>query len=314
MDSEATLADAQGARGQFGVERETLRRLSRRSDVRGLLQLGGHALLLAATGFLVWASRGTGWLVPAIVLHGAVLDFLFCALHESVHGTAFASRRLNEAVAALSGALLLLPPRFFRYFHFAHHRFTQDPVRDPELAQPAAASLGVYLWRASGLPNWGRRLSVTLRHALTGRVSEPYIPADQHQAIVREARLLWACYVGIAGVSLYLQRADALLYWVLPAMAGQPFLRLYLMAEHTGCELSGNTLRNTRTTFTNAFVHFVAWRMPFHVEHHCFPSVPFHALAELHRLLAPQGEVTARGYLTVHRGLLRQFRARAPRA
>src|SRR5207253_6601747 len=74
------------------LDRETVRRLSQRSDARGLLQLGIHAGLLFATGFLLWASRGHLWLAPAIVLHGLVLNFLFCALHESIHRTAFASR------------------------------------------------------------------------------------------------------------------------------------------------------------------------------------------------------------------------------
>ena len=83
-----------------GLDRETVRRLSQRSDARGFLQLGIHAGLLFATGFLVWASRGHLWLAPAIVLHGLVLNFLFCALHESIHRTAFASRWANDLVAS----------------------------------------------------------------------------------------------------------------------------------------------------------------------------------------------------------------------
>jgi fatty acid desaturase len=41
--------------------------------------------------------------------------------------TAFKSRRLNRGVAFAAGLFLLLPPNWFRYFHFAHHRHTQDP-------------------------------------------------------------------------------------------------------------------------------------------------------------------------------------------
>ena len=189
------------------LDRETVRRLSQRSDARGFLQLGIHAGVLFATGFLVWASRGHLWLAPAIVLHGLVLNFLFCALHESIHRTAFASRWANDLVASVCGALLLLPREFFRFFHFAHHRFTQDLARDPELAQPSPATLASYLWRASGMPNWHKRFTVTLRHALTGHVAEPFVPPDKYPLIVREARILWACYLGVALVSLYFQRA-----------------------------------------------------------------------------------------------------------
>ena len=75
-----------------GLERETVRRLSQRSDLQGHLQLGIHLALLIATGFLVFLSRGKPWVVPALVLYGVVLSFLFCALHETIHGTAFADR------------------------------------------------------------------------------------------------------------------------------------------------------------------------------------------------------------------------------
>ena len=120
-----------------------------------------------------------------------------------------ARRALNDAVAWLCGALLVLPPNYFRIFHFAHHRFTQNRARDPELAVPAPATPAAYWWRVSGLPYWRERLQTTLRHALTGRVTEPFVPPARAAEVVREARTLWACYLGIAAVSLYLQRAVA---------------------------------------------------------------------------------------------------------
>jgi fatty acid desaturase len=303
MDSE--LGPGSGT----GVDRGTLRRLSRRSDARGLRQLALHSILLCVTGFLVSRSRGSAWLVPAVVLHGLVLDFVFCALHESIHRTAFASRRINDLVAWIGGALLLLPPQYFRLFHFAHHRFTQDPARDPELAQPAPATLGSYIWRATGLPNWYKRLTVTLTHALTGRVSESFVPAAKRGMIVREARVLWIFYAAVLVLSLVLHSAAALLYWVIPAVAGQPFLRLYLLAEHIDCALNDNMYANTRTTYTNGAVRLLAWQMPFHAEHHAFPAVPFHALAQVNALVRDRIEVSAAGYLALHRELIRRLRA-----
>ena len=303
MDSEL---DSWGA---SGVDRDTLRRLSRRSDARGLKQLAVHSTLLCITGFLVWRSRGGAWLVPAMLLHGLVLDFVFCALHESIHRTAFASRRINDLVAWIGGALLLLPPEYFRLFHFAHHRFTQDPARDPELAQPAPTTLGSYLWRATGLPNWYKRLTVTLTHALTGRVGESFVPAAKRPMIVREARVLWSCYAAVLLLSLVLHSAAALIYWIIPVIAGQPFLRLYLLSEHTGCALNDNMYANTRTTYTNGAIRLLAWQMPFHAEHHAFPAVPFHALAQANALVQGRIEVSAPGYLALHRELIRRLRA-----
>jgi fatty acid desaturase len=281
--------------------------LLQRSDVRGLRQLAAHTLLLGLTGTAIFLTRGTLWLVPAVFLQGIVLVCLFCPLHETTHRTAFASRTLNRGVGWACGALLLLPPEFFRQFHFTHHRYAQDPARDPELAQPPPASLGAYLWRASGFPNWHRRLSVTLRHALTGQVDEPFVPAHQHAAIVREARLLWSLYLAVLVISLALRRAEALIYWILPVMAGQPFLRLFLLSEHFGCAASDDTLLNTRTTLTNPLMRLLTWQMSYHAEHHWFPAVPFHALGRLHALMPPH--VTAeRGYIASHRAMILSLR------
>lgn len=299
-----------GAIAIRGLDRETLRRLSQRSDARGLLQLAMHVGLLSATTFLVWASRGHLWLVGALALQGIMLSFLFCALHESIHRSAFASRWLNDLVAWICGAVLLLPPEYFRCFHFAHHRFTQDPARDPELTASPPTTLTSYLWRVSGLPYWQDRVTVTLRHALCGRVGESFVPAAQSARIVAEARALWVFYLLVIAVSFYLRRADVLLYWVLPAIAGQPFLRLFLLAEHTGCAFVDDMQVNTRTTHTNAAVRLLAWRMSYHAEHHCFPSVPFHALARLNALIGQSTKVTAPGYLGLHRHWLRQFQLR----
>ena len=296
-----------------GLDRETVRHLSRRSDARGLLQLVLHVTLLVGTGLLVRVSRGHLYLVPALLLHGVVLSFLFCALHESIHGTAFASRWLNTAVAWVCGALLVLPPAYFRYFHFAHHRYTQDPERDPELAVPPPASLASWVWRVSGLPYWRDRLTVTARHALLGRVSDTFVPAEKRGLVVREARVLWAVCIGVAAASWYFQNAAVLFYWVLPAFLGQPWLRLFLLAEHAGCPLTSDMLANTRTTHTHLALRLLAWRMPYHAEHHCVPSVPFHALGRLNALLGGRAQVIAPGYVAVHRGLLRGYRAAARR-
>ena len=295
-----------------GLDRASVRALSQRSDARGALQLGVHLGLLGCTGVVVAASRGHAWLPAALILHGIVLSFLFCALHESIHRTAFASRWLNDAVAWVCGALLMLPPEYFRCFHFAHHRFTQQPGRDPELALGPPATAAAWAWRVSGLPYWGERVKVTLRHALTGRATEAFIPADRSAAVVREARLLWLLYLGVTAASLWLRRDAALVYWVFPALLGQPFLRLFLLAEHTGCPYVEDMLANTRTTRTNRAVLILAWRMPYHAEHHCCPSVPFHALRRLHALIGGRVEVTAPGYLALHLGLLRRFRAARP--
>ncbi len=289
------------------IDKAHLKALSARSNGKGLAQLASHVAALAiTTGLIAW-STGTAWLLPAMALHGLVLIFLFAPLHETVHRTAFASRWLNDAVAHVCGFLLLLPADYFRLFHFAHHRFTQDPARDPELAAPKPQTLAAYLLHVSALPLWRDRIAISLKHAV-GAVDEPYIAAHQRAAIVTEARVHLVLYASIAATSVVLADATALLYWVVPALIGQPVLRLYLLAEHTGCPLVPDMLQNSRTTRSNAVVRWLVWNMPFHAEHHAYPALPFHALPQAHALLRDRIAVQAPGYIAVHRELIRSLR------
>ena len=289
------------------VSRHEVRELRCLSDRRGLVHLAGHGVALLAAGALVALASGLPWRLPAQALEGAILIFLFAPLHESIHRTAFRSRWLNDAVASVLGFLILLPADYFRFFHFAHHRYTQDPDKDPELATPKPRSRGQWLWVASGLPLWRDLILGLLRHA-AGRTPESFLAGKAGRQVVREARIRLLLYAAVAVLSVLLGTGAALEYWIVPALLGQPWLRLYLMAEHTGCPLVADMLVNSRTTLTNGVVRFFAWNMPFHAEHHAFPAVPFHALPTLHRRLAPALKTTAPGYLAVQRQILAAFR------
>jgi fatty acid desaturase len=282
--------------------------LTGRCDTTGLKQLAVHLGVLLLTGYLVSTSRATGWWLFALVVHGFVLVFLFAPLHETVHRTPFRSRWMNTVVSWISGVLLVLPPAYFRAFHFAHHRHTQDPDRDPELTCPKPTSWRSWLWTVSGIPYWHERVTTTLRHAM-GRVREPFIGVNAKAGIIREARILLAVYALIAVSALVAQSSAPLEYWLLPAMLGQPFLRMYLLAEHTGCPLVADMRANSRTTLTNLAMQRLAWNMPFHTAHHMFPGIPFHALPEAHRRIRDQVRYEARGYLSVQRELIRRLRA-----
>ena len=92
---------------------------------------------------------------------------------------------------------------------------------------------------------------------------------------MREARIMLAVYAGVAVLSVAFRSDAALIYWVLPALLGQPFLRAYLLAEQPACRSWRDFWENTRTTLTGLPVRFLAWNMPFHAEHHANPAVPF---------------------------------------
>ena len=279
--------------------------LTRRSDVKGLLHLVGHMGLILLIGALI-ALAGPGW--PLLMLpQGILLIFLFTALHESVHRTAFRSLWLNKAVAWVCGLLVVLPPEWFRYFHIEHHRFTQDPTRDPELLTPKPATLPQYIWHLSGIPIWVAHVRTLFKNAL-GRCDDPFVPEHGRAAVQREAWGMLLAYAALFALSVTAGSALLLYIWIIPALLGQPFLRAYLLAEHGLCPEEGESFTNTRTTLTNPLMRRLAWNMPFHAEHHAVPAVPFHLLENFHMLARPHLRETMPGYIAFHRAYINRLR------
>jgi len=276
---------------------EQCRALTGTSDLRGLAQLALHLGAIMLLGGLIIA-RVPFW--PLMMLpQGILLVFLFTLLHEASHATPFRSLWLNTAAAHLSGFVIVLPPRWFRYFHFAHHRFTQMPGKDPELAAPKPESWGQYLIHVSGIPVWLSQIRTLIRNA-AGRCEDEFVPAGKRTVVRNEARVMIGLYLALFAGSLAIASPELLTVWLIPMALGQPLLRLYLLAEHGRCAYVANMLENSRTTLTNALVRQLAWNMPYHAEHHAYPAVPFHRLPDLHRLAATHLKVTETGYARFH--------------
>ncbi len=303
------------------IEAADLATLNGRRDAPAWRQLSLHLAVLLV-GLVLWgaprlgvsAGAGIPWplQILGLLLLGWGLAFAFCAMHECGHRTAFASRALNDRVAWWAGVLSFYNADFYRRYHQWHHRWTHQSGLDPELEDAPPTSLALYLLELSGLPWWLGKLrghGAALRGDFTDR---PYIPAEAAPAITASLRRQFALYAGLLAASIPAGNGAILWFWLLPLAVGQPLLRFVLMAEHQGCDFGPNGLSNTRTTLTLAPLRRLMWNMPFHTEHHLYPSLPFHALAAAHGRLAPRLAHCAPGYLAVHRQLLSDLRSLAP--
>ena len=289
-----------------------LRELSAKSDAQGIARIVSHYSAMAVVGTLIWvvsSANGIAWALPLFPLQGYFIAFLFMPLHETAHKTAFEKRMLNLVVGHLSAVLIAQPYEYYCLFHWEHHRHTQDPDKDPELVVgPKPVSDTQLAIAYSGLQHLAYRLRLTLRHAFTGKVVVPWVPAGRRNLVVREARLHVAAYALLLLVSLALHTAILLWVWVIPLLVGQMILRPYLYSEHTGCERTRSAFENTRTTYTGMVMRWFAWNMPYHVEHHAYPSVPFHALPKLNRIVADQIVFRGNSYRAVIRETWAWFR------
>lgn len=289
-----------------------LRELSERSDLRGAVRTISHYGAIVVVGILIWrvsSSYGLLWAAPLMLLQAYFMAFLFMPMHETAHKTAFRSRALNLVVGHLSAFMIAHRYEYYCLFHWDHHRYTQDPDKDPELVVGLKPSSDTQLAIAySGLLQVAGREWLMLRHAFTGKVALPWIPENKRHIVVREARLYVAGYVVLLLASLALHTAILFWVWIVPLLAGQFILRPYLYAEHTGCDRTRSAFQNTRTTYTGMVMKWFAWNMPYHVEHHAYPSIPFHALPKLNRIVDDRIVYRGQGYRAVTRETWAWFR------
>jgi len=247
-----------------------------------------YASILSNGALLCWIGSAYSWLwaAPLILLQAYMVGFQFMVVHETAHRTAFRTRPANAVVGQISGLMIMLPYEYYTEFHWDHHRYTQDEENDPELLfKTVPRTWLARLQTFTGVSQLFKRFMLAFRHAVTGRVTARWIPEAKRPLVVKEARLYMLAYLLLFASSVATQSAALFWAWLLPLAIGQMMLRPYLLSEHTGCATTRSAFENTRTTYTNAAMHWFAWNMPYHAEHHAYPSVPFHALPKLNTLV-----------------------------
>ncbi len=128
-----------------GLQREIMR-LRGVDNVTNLVYLAGEYLSLivvAGSAVLFAQYRGSwglawSWNIPvfalAMVLIGGIQHRLAGLGHEASHYSFMKNRFLNDFVPdVLCMFPLMTTVHFYRLFHMAHHQFTNDPERDPDL-------------------------------------------------------------------------------------------------------------------------------------------------------------------------------------
>ncbi|MEX0340345.1 MAG: fatty acid desaturase [Arenibacterium sp.] len=267
--------------------------LTAKSNAAGVRHLALHLGVILLLGGLI-ALRVPFW--PLLMLpQGVALVFLFTLQHETTHKTPFASETLNEWIGWFCGLVIAQPFLWFRYFHLKHHRYTNIAGQDPELdGLPKPNDWPALVRHLSTVDYWIGKIQVLCLMSL-GRISADYLPERVHPRLRREAQGMLLIYIAAFLFTLFVSTALVWI-WLVPLILGFPILRLYLLAEHGRCPQVADMFLNTRTTYTTSIVRFLAWNMPYHIEHHVFPQVPFHLLPRFHEEIRPHLGVTSDGY------------------
>ena len=277
-------------------------RLNARSDARGLRHLMMYCAVLGVMGSWIFCALPL-WQIM-LIPHGILISFLFTLQHECTHNTTFKTLWLNSIMGHLIAFLLFQPFLWFRYFHLAHHKYTNIPGKDPELdGHEKPSSWGAFVRHLSTVDYWWAKVTTLIGNSV-GPLTASYIPPRKRRALRAEAVLLIVAY----GVVFAMAPTALLWLWIVPLILGFPVLRLYLLAEHGRCPEVEDMFLNTRTTLTTRVVRFLAWNMPYHAEHHAMPSVPFHKLPVLHDMTAAHLGQVSDGYSGFTKSYVASFR------
>jgi fatty acid desaturase len=238
---------------------------------------------LALGGYWFWGS----WVcVPFFlgyaVLYGSASDSRW---HESGHGTAFRTAWINDVLYQIASFMNAKEPTFWRWSHARHHTDTIIVGRDREIAAMRPPNVRRLLLNILGLADAVSTARSVARHA-TGRLTDEeltFIPESERGRVRREARAWVVIYLGVVAAAIALRSWLPLVYIGLPLVGGRWLAHLFGISQHAG--LAENVLDhrlNSRTIRMNPVFRFIYWNMNYHVEHHMFPMVPYHALPRLH--------------------------------
>ncbi|HZZ56619.1 MAG TPA: NADH:ubiquinone reductase (Na(+)-transporting) subunit F [Opitutaceae bacterium] len=274
---------------QCQVPRAEMRRLLERRNGPALRDTLIWFGLLAASGYGGYALWGSWWaLLPFAVygvLYASVSDSRW---HESGHGTAFRTDWMNDVLYEIASFMVMRESTLWRWSHTRHHSDTIIVGRDPEIAVPRPPDLGAILLSFLNLGVYRKYFFSLAAHTL-GRVlpeESAYVPAGEYRKIFRKARVCALIYAAIVALALATRSPLPLLYVGLPNLFGSWLMVVYGLTQHAG--LAENVLDhrlNCRTIHLNRFHRYLYWNMNYHVEHHMFPLVPYHALPRLHALV-----------------------------
>ena len=315
-DSQYTNAASSGIR----LDKKTLKHLMRRGDLPGLRYLALWAMLLAASGLLLQLSfaRGLWAILPAMILFGTLLTVPSYAIsHECAHGTAFRSRWLNELVLWALSWLYLEGPNMRRYAHARHHSHTWMRGLDAQMPFQTPLTLKSWLLELSGLGQYLYDARHMLRNA-AGRFDPQVVaftPASELPKLKWEARIFILGYAAVAAWGVLGQTLLPVIYLLLPRLVGGVAMQLFTIIQHAEmAENDPDIRKSTRSFRTNRVGRFLYANMSWHVEHHLYPTVPFHALPALNAAVKDQLPQADRGLFATNRSVLRAVLLRAYRA
>ncbi len=202
----------------------------------------------------------------------------------------------------------------WRWSHTRHHSDTIIVGRDPEIAVQRPADLQAICLLFFNLAVAVKYVRTVVLHC-AGKITpdeRTYIPETEYEKVFSRARIYVLIYASVIGLSIMTRSLLPLMLFVLPNFYGTWLAVIYGLTQHAG--LAENVLDhrlNCRTVYMNRLHRYLYWNMGYHVEHHMFPLVPYHALPKLHELIKADCPAAYQGLIEAYREIIPALRRQA---
>jgi fatty acid desaturase len=293
------------------LDKELLKRLTRRSDLRGLLQSGSFLLIYLATVYLCYfffARRLWVPMVAAAYVHCLFHSFvgMEAAVHELSHGTPFKTQWLNEFFYRLFSFLSWNNWVHFRASHMLHHQFTVFRGVDKEVVlEPISFTPFQYAsWFLFDYLKFKMIMFPNIAHFFGNPDADtffwdPLLPRgdERRKKIVAWARFMVIGHLALLALFIYFK------LWILIAVVTFGYFFASFLArgtgmqQHLGLRPSVPDWRlSCHSVKFGPLMAYLYWQMNRHLEHHMFAAVPFFNLPRLHQALAFDIPRPGKGY------------------
>ncbi len=243
---------------------------------------------VAMVGFVLTAFIANLWLFAADVLPVwaatliyAVLTYMsYTPLHEAAHGNINGRNEklqwLNNLCGYLVAPLITVPYSTHRIEHFTHHRYTNQPEKDPDFIVSGMRN-GFLAFIVSGLKFLWMQNTFLFRDYWT--------TAPLRERVIYDAEVLFALGWRVAFL-VAVPSWVAVVVLVIGYVVGA-FFTAYWFAYRPHYPYSDDTrYRNTSSLIMPIWMKPLEWfwlGQNLHSVHHLFPRVPFYRYHALHQ-------------------------------
>lgn len=274
------------------IDRALMRQLMQRNNLWAGLHVTSWFAALIVTGWLGHRAWGSWWAVPAFLVYGILYGSMSDSRwHECGHRTAFRTKWINDVVYYIASFMVFREPESWRWSHARHHSDTIIVGRDNEISFKRQVPVFRYVLEMIGITGVPAEFKKLVRNSvgIFPADQRDYQPAETLNTSKWASRAYLLVIATVIGIALWAESFEPLMYTVLPSFYGRFYMVVLGITQHAGLaeDVTDHRL-NTRTIYMNPLNRWIYWNMNYHVEHHMYPSVPFHQLKRLHEAVKPQ--------------------------